>query len=94
MDWTKATARRDKKHLSFRIWSVLYKRFDGIISNIFSWVAALGTQLTVELIGFVDASWPHMQHTDLTGIPGSGGKWTAVDWLAHVADVDNVISLK
>ena len=30
MDWTKATARRDEKHLSFGIWCNLYYRFYGI----------------------------------------------------------------
>ena len=28
MDWAKTTARRDKKHLKFGIWCILYKRFD------------------------------------------------------------------
>ena len=30
MDWAETTARRDKKHLSFGIWSELYWRFYGI----------------------------------------------------------------
>ena len=29
MDWAKATAKRDKKHLKFASWCVLYYRFDG-----------------------------------------------------------------
>ena len=30
MDWAKATARRDGKHLSLGIWCDLYKRFHGM----------------------------------------------------------------
>ena len=29
MDWTNTTARQDEKHSSFRIWRVLYSKFDG-----------------------------------------------------------------
>ena len=32
IDWTKTTARRDEKHLSFGIWCALYLRFDGTLS--------------------------------------------------------------
>ena len=38
MDWAKATTRRDEKHLSFWIWCVWYKRFDG---NPFTYLAKL-----------------------------------------------------
>ena len=33
MDWAQATARRDENHLSFWIWCVSYRRFDGNSSS-------------------------------------------------------------
>ena len=37
MDWTKTTARRDKKHLSLGIWCILYWRFDSTYIAHLSW---------------------------------------------------------
>ena len=45
MDWVKSTARRDEKHLSFGIWSLLYKRFDGNFKSIIFKLIILNTVL-------------------------------------------------